>query len=141
MSFLVISVADGLSPRAHRRAVRAGPSGVASRHDVATLVHAAGFSEVTTTDLTAQYLATARAWLAARERHRVELAALDRDRLRQQQHDMTAAVAAIEDGLLLRSLVTARRPARAVPSPRRGHRTLVRPRGGEHTAGNSGRGS
>ena len=141
MSFLVISVADGLSPGAHRRAVRAGPSGVASRHDVATLVHAAGFSEVTTTDLTAQYLATARAWLVAWERHRVELAALDRGRLRRHQHDMTGAVAAIEDGLLLRSLVTARRPARAVPSPRGGQRTLVRPREGEHTAEDSGRGS
>lgn len=134
MAFLVICVPSGLSAAAHRRAVRAGPSSVASRHDVATLLRTAGWCDVATHDVTGEYLSTARAWLAARDRHGVELAALDPARLRQQQRDMTAAVAAIEAGLLVRSLVTARRAAPRGMPRQRAARSLVKPRGRGRTA-------
>lgn len=141
MSFFVISVADGLSAAAHRRAVRAGPSSVASRHDVPELLRRAGLCDIATTDVTAEYHGTARAWLAARERRRVELETLNRDRLRQQQRDMAVSVAAIEDGLLLRSLVTARRPSNTAPLPRPRREALASQPGRVHTADGHGRGS
>lgn len=110
LAFLVITVASGLDPRAHRRAVRAGPSAVAARRPLPRLVADAGFVDVAETDVTSQYATTAKAWLTARERHRAALERLDAAGLADQQRSMAAAVKAIEDGLLERSLVEASKP-------------------------------
>ncbi|MBA2769246.1 MAG: hypothetical protein H0U35_08975 [Sporichthyaceae bacterium] len=88
-----------------------------SRREVALLLAAAGFTEVALTDVTGDYLVTVRAWLRARDRHRHDLALLDAARLEEQQHDMAEAAAAIEAGLLRRSLVLARRSAGLVAGP------------------------
>jgi len=109
MAFFTITVAPGLSREEHARAVRVGPFRVDAAHAVTTLTARAGFTDVHETDVTDQYLTTARTWLRVRDEHRAALERIDPERLAQQQRDMAAAVAAIEDGLLRRSLVVGSR--------------------------------
>ena len=109
MAFFTITVAPGLSREEHARAVRVGPSRVAAAHDMPTLLIRAGFTDVRETEVTDQYLTTARTWLRTRDEHRAELERIDPERLAQQQRDMAEAVAAIQAGLLRRSLLEASR--------------------------------
>lgn len=108
-AFLTILVAPDLPPSLHRQAVAAGPS-AATTPDLAAMVERAGFVAVRVDDVTADYLETARAWLAARERHRDDLRPLDPADYDERVGRGHAAIAAIEAGLLRRSLVTATRP-------------------------------
>lgn len=105
MAFFTITVAPGLTREDHARAVRTGPFRVAAAHDMPTLLTRAGFGDVRETDVTDEYLSTAMNWLRVRGEHREELERIDPDRLAQQQRDMAEAVAAIQAGLLRRSLV------------------------------------
>jgi len=105
MAFFTITVAPGLSREDHARAVRVGPFHVAAAHDMPTLMARAGFRDVRETDVTDQYLTTARLWLRVRGEHRAALERIDPERLAQQQRDMAEAVAAIQHGLLRRSLL------------------------------------
>lgn len=110
-AFFTIFVAPGLSKRDHRRAVRLGPRAVASNRAQSELVAAAGFVEVDEIDFTDEFLDTARRWL----RFSLELepalrASLGDDAFEEQIADRTDMVTAIEQGLLMRSLLVAASP-------------------------------
>ena len=109
MAFLTILIAPDLPRRLHRQAAAAGPA-VATTPELTALTERAGFAGVQVTDITADYLDTARAWLAARERHRDELRPLDPADYDERVSRGYAAIAAIEQGLLRRALVVAARP-------------------------------
>jgi cyclopropane fatty-acyl-phospholipid synthase-like methyltransferase len=108
LAFTTIHVAPGLHAAAHRRAVRAGPWHVTTRRPYAELVAQAGFDEITEIDVTDDYARTQRAWLEGCEDHADELRRLTSDRdFALAQADRRQTKAAIEDGLLRRSLITA----------------------------------
>lgn len=110
LAFTTIHVADDLDGARHRRAVRAGPFKVATRRPYPQLVAQAGFGEVVVRDVTLEYARTQRAWLAANEARAGEVRQLISDReFAIAQADRRLSLAAIEDGLLRRSLITATR--------------------------------
>jgi hypothetical protein len=109
--FTTIYVAEGLTPALRRRARRNGPRAVASRRPQRALLTSAGFVDVDELDLTAEFVATSRAWIDESAPYAELLAAAappgdfaerSRERLRQ--------LRATEDGLLRRGLFSARRP-------------------------------
>lgn len=106
MGFFTIFVADGLSERDYRRALRSGPNFVSSgRRDHREMLTSAGFGSVEEIDLTPEFLETTRAWLNGRERYREELiAAENAASFEERQNDSRAQASAIESGLLRRSL-------------------------------------
>ncbi|MEX2247650.1 MAG: methyltransferase domain-containing protein [Dehalococcoidia bacterium] len=112
MAFYTIFVAPGLSPAGRRRAVDAGPPAVASRLDQGDLLRAAGFTAMEEADVTAEYLRIARAYLEANLRHEAGMRGLEGDvRYEERQRDRRKGVAAIEAGLLRRSLFVASVPS------------------------------
>ncbi len=112
-AFYSIFIPPRLTPRDHRRAVRCGPPAVGTSHDYRSLLRSAGFVELTEVDATAAYLDTASAWLRHGQERAAEFAALEppgafADKLARRRE----AIAAIEAGLLRRSLLVGTRPAR-----------------------------
>ena len=112
LAFYTIFIPAGLSDAGYRRAARAGPPAVrARRADHQDLLRAAGFADVQETDLTAEFLQTARAWYRGREQHFAQLAAAEGEAsVKEKQANNRAQIKAIEAGLLRRSLFLARRP-------------------------------
>lgn len=111
LAFTTIHVADDLDAARHRRAVRAGPFHVSTRRPYPELVAQAGFAEVVVTDVTAEYARTQRAWLEANESRAAEVRRIISDReFALAQADRRLSLAAIEEGLLRRSLITATCP-------------------------------
>jgi hypothetical protein len=110
MAFFTIFVTDGLAEGDHRRALRAGPSTVSTRRRThEEMLTSAGFESVEEVPLTDEFLVTARAWYGGRERYAAELTAAEGERsFRERQADNAAQLAAIEAGLLQRSLFVAR---------------------------------
>jgi hypothetical protein len=75
------------------------------------MLEAAGYIDVTETDFTAEFAVVTRAWMEHWERHHDELAAmLGEEVVDERQADRRAQLGAIEDGILRRSLFSARRP-------------------------------
>ncbi|MFQ5948781.1 MAG: hypothetical protein ACE5KX_07970 [Acidimicrobiia bacterium] len=112
-AYLTIFIAPDLTEPDRGRAEQAGPPAVASPHDQQTLLHRAGFVEIAEQDMTSEYRDTARAWLEESERFASELrAALGEPEFDERQQERRAALAAIEGGLLRRSLFTAVRGGR-----------------------------
>lgn len=108
MAFHVIFVASGLSERDRDRAVAAGPAYVLASGSYPDLLAFAGFGEIDELDLTDQYLTTAAAWLhestgAAKQFEEI----FGIEEFRQGQQEREEALAAIEGGLLKRSLFAA----------------------------------
>jgi cyclopropane fatty-acyl-phospholipid synthase-like methyltransferase len=108
MAFYSIFVAPGLSGTDRRRAIRDGPPAVATRSDYHRLLRSAGFADHHETDVTTAYLRTARQWLRRQQEFAAELAAPEPpEALTERLTRRHAAVAAIEAGLLRRSLFIA----------------------------------
>jgi cyclopropane fatty-acyl-phospholipid synthase-like methyltransferase len=108
--FTTIHVAPGLDPARHRCAVRAGPWQVAARRPYPELVVQAGFTDVVDIDVTEDYARTQQRWLQANESRSKDVRHLTSDAdFATAQADRRAAQAAINDGLLRRSLITATR--------------------------------
>jgi hypothetical protein len=81
------------------------------RSDHRRLLGSAGFGDISETDVTAEFRATAAAWLAEAAAHAQELARLEAPgAVAQRQADRRAVSAAIDAGLLRRALFLARRP-------------------------------
>ena len=109
-AFLTIHVAPGLPAAARLRAAREGPRAVATGSDHLTLLRNAGYVDAIEIDATATFLHTARAWLQESERLGDELAPLEPPgAFAERQAERSKMIAAMEDGLLLRSLYSARR--------------------------------
>lgn len=109
LAFYTISIAEGLSAAEHRRAATAGPPAGDEPH-LSQLLSRAGFTDVREVDVTAEYLATARAWFAARLRHRDQVRPLDPEMFDERIAKGRRSIPAIEAGLLRRTLHTARVP-------------------------------
>jgi cyclopropane fatty-acyl-phospholipid synthase-like methyltransferase len=110
MAFTTILVAPGLDAAQHRRAVRAGPWHVLARRPYPELVEQAGFTDVVDVDVSEDYARIQAAWLDATEARADEVRQLTSDvEFREAQADRRRARAAIEEGLLRRSLITATR--------------------------------
>lgn len=110
-AFTTIGVAPGLAPAARRRAHRRGPRAVASRSEPGRLMVSAGFVGVEVDDVTAAFVDTTRAWIDQREAHAGELEPLEPPGVfAQRLAEQRAQLAATEDGLLRRWVVSARRP-------------------------------
>jgi hypothetical protein len=106
IAYFTIFTTPGLSKRDHRRAVRQGPRAVASRREQAELLEAAGLVEVVETDVTADFLETARRWVRYASKFEGDLRSTLGDTLfDEQQTDRRAMIAAIEEGLLSRALL------------------------------------
>jgi hypothetical protein len=110
LGFHTIEPAAGLDASARRKAHRVGPPAVAVRSSYLSVLDTAGFRDVEVTDLTAEYLATVRRWVAAREAHFDDLAEWlgDQD-LRERIVNGRRTAAAIADGLLVRTQYVAAR--------------------------------
>jgi hypothetical protein len=120
MGFYTIVESPGLPPAARRPARAAGPRAVAMRSDHHRLLHAAGFHHVSELDVTADFAATAAAWLAETEPHADELARLEPPgAFQQRQADRRRMLAAIHAGLLRRVLLLARTRRTTGPLPSR----------------------
>lgn len=110
-AFFTIHPAAGLTAGQRRRASRDGPPAVAARPH-RQLLEAAGFTQVTETDCTAEFAAVSRAWIHQWEANHAELVALlGEPAVVERQAGRRAQLRAAEDGILARSLFTARRPA------------------------------
>jgi hypothetical protein len=105
IAYFTIFTKPGLSKRDHRRAVRLGPRAVVSRREQAELLDAAGIAEVVETDVTADFLETARRWMNQASTFENELRKALGDALFvEQQADRAKMITAIEEGLLSRAL-------------------------------------
>ena len=123
MAFHTIELPRELSGSQRRRATSIGPTAVTVRTTYPSLLRSAGFIEIDTVDLTAEYLATQRRWLAATLRHDESLrAALGDDGVEEGIQRRRRTVDAIEAGLLLRTLYTATRRTRSAALMQAGHR-------------------
>ena len=110
LAFTTIHVAPDLDAARHRRAVQAGPWQVGTRRPYPELVVQAGFTDVVDIDVTEDYARTQRAWFEANESRADEVRRLTTEsELATEQAARRFAQAAIEDGLLRRSLITATR--------------------------------
>ena len=109
LAFFTISIAGDLSKTDRRRAAAAGPPSPDGPHLSETLDRA-GFVHTREIDVTADYLATARAWLAARLRYGDSVRPLDPEMYDGRLDQGRASIAAIEDGLLHRTLHVASVP-------------------------------
>ena len=91
--------------------MRSGPSAVTSRRrEHRELLDAAGFVQVSETDLTGAFLETTLAWYRARARRAVELSEAEGEAaFNERQNDSRVQAEAIEAGLLKRSLFVAER--------------------------------
>jgi hypothetical protein len=115
MAFLTIEPAAGLSAADIERAVDAGPPEVRVDGDHETVVTHAGFIDMEAFDLTAAYHETQLAWMdrwSDREDDLVRL--LGEDLYDERQEERRRTLAAIDEGLLQRTLYTARVPTSPV---------------------------
>jgi hypothetical protein len=109
LAFFTISIPAGLSDTDRRRAVAAGPP-TPDGPRLSQMLGRAGFVHIREVDCTADFLTTARAWLAARLRHRETVRPLDPEMYDGRLAQGRASIAAIEDGLLRRNLYVAAGP-------------------------------
>jgi hypothetical protein len=105
-AYLTIKVAPGLTKSAHRRAVRLGPRAVASTRPLDVLMNSAGFVDIEVTDVTQEFLDTARGWNREFARHERELRDVLGDELDELQAQCRARIRGAEEGLLHRVLVS-----------------------------------
>lgn len=110
-AFFVIHLADGLEGAVRRRAVEAGPPAVSSgARGYLSLLRAAGFVDVRQTDVTGEFQAANRSWLHHARSLAAQVDAADSDAFDERMERRALARTAIAQGLLLRSLLVARKP-------------------------------
>jgi hypothetical protein len=110
-AFYTIHLAAGLTPAQRRRAARASAPAVPAARPYEGLLATAGFTQISRADCTAEFAATAQAWLSEWDASFAALAALYGEQtVAERQRKRRAQLRAIRDGLLARSLFTATRP-------------------------------
>lgn len=106
LGFFTIFIPDGLSERLYRKALRAGPTFVSTgRRNHVDLIQRAGFEHVQELDLTPEFRRTTSDWLTIRDRYEEPLVAAEgRALFEERRTDSAEQLAAIEAGILCRSL-------------------------------------
>jgi hypothetical protein len=106
-AFYTIFIPAGLSDSAYRRAGRIGPNGVTSRRTPRSLVEAAGFDLIDETDVSAEFLRVVQGLLRVSDRDADELLAeMSANDFETLQRERAQLAAAIQSGILRRSLVS-----------------------------------
>ena len=112
IAYYTIYVAPDLSAADYRRIMKFWPSASVGRRSLSEMLESAGFIDVRETAVTKQYQKTSRAWVEGRRRRYDGLErAMGEETLKGKIEEGKAILASIKDGLLRRSLLTARRPA------------------------------
>ena len=112
IAFYTIYVASDLSAADYRRIMKFWPLGGTRKRSPSEMLESAGFIDVQETDVTKQYRKTSQAWCEGRRRRYDQPAqAMGEATLRDKIEEGDAILGSIKDGLLRRSLLTARRPA------------------------------
>jgi hypothetical protein len=107
----VIAIPDGLSPAQKAEALEAGPPNGDAGGGYNNLLSTAGFTDVAISDVTGEYLETAEAWVRAWDSEAVALKHLvGEEAFSERQTARRRAIAAINNGLLTRHLISARKP-------------------------------
>jgi hypothetical protein len=110
LAFTVIELTPGLSPAQRRAAGSLAPRAVGTRRPYGAMLESAGFGDIGWRDVTADYLATVHAWLAASEPRFDELVAVDGEAVVLDRFDRwRAAITGVEGGLLRRTMYWATR--------------------------------
>jgi hypothetical protein len=105
MALTTIEPTEGLGRADRRRAHRAGPSAVAVRTSYPSLFSSAGLIDVEHRDVTPEYRSTLAAWMRALEARAGPIVdAIGEPALRERLTTGRRALAAIDDGLLRRSI-------------------------------------
>ena len=108
MAFLTIHLPAGLSSADRARARASGPRAVDSCGEHDSMLRHAGFDVLVERDLTDAFLDTARAWLRESDALADELTGLEpAGGFDERQEDRRRMIAAVENGLLRRSLFVA----------------------------------
>ena len=111
IAFYTIYVAPGLSAADYRRVLKLWPSVASGKRSPSEMLESAGFIDVHETGVTKQYERTAKGWLNGRRRHYDDLKqALGATALDGKIGENEFMLALMKDGLIRRSLLTARRP-------------------------------
>jgi hypothetical protein len=105
-AYLTIVVSPGLSKSQRRIAVRLGPRAITSTRPLDVLMEAAGFGDVSVTDVTEEFLETARAWQSESFSHEEELRVTLGDEFDERAVDRADLIRGVRDGMLRRVLVT-----------------------------------
>lgn len=117
MAFFTIHLAPGLANAERVRARRSGPRAVEARGEHGSMLGRAGFDVLVEQDVTGEFLDTARAWLRESEMLTDVLTALEPEGgFDERQQDRRTMIAAVEDGLLRRTLYVAVRRGRRLPA-------------------------
>jgi hypothetical protein len=112
-AFFTIYIPAGLSRAERRHAMMAGPPAVSTRHDHHTLLATAGFGDIAETDVTADFSSTLHVWLEyASEREPDLRRAMGDELFDARRSDRRIQSAAVDAGVLRRSLFVADKPAR-----------------------------
>jgi hypothetical protein len=113
MAFLTIHLPAGLSSADRARARASGPRAVDSRAEHDSMLRNAGFDVLVERDLTDAFLDTARAWLRESDALADALTGLEpAGGFDERQDDRRRMIAAVENGLLRRSLFVAAKRGR-----------------------------
>ncbi len=111
IAYYTIYVPADLSEADYRRITKFWPPAANGRRWPHEMLESAGFIDVHETDVTKQYRLTAKGWLEGRHRHYDGLKqALGEATLKDKIEEGQSILRSIKDGLLRRSLLTARRP-------------------------------
>ena len=112
IAYYTIYVPPDLSASDYRRIMKFWPPAGTRKRSPTEMLESAGFIEVQERDVTKQYRKTSRGWLEGRRSRYDELAqAMGEDTLKGKIEEGKAILGSIKDGLLRRSLLTARRPS------------------------------
>ncbi len=112
IAYYTIYAPPDLSAADYRRIMKFWPPATTRRRSPAEMLESAGFIDVRETDVTKQYRATSQGWLDGRRSRFDALAqAMGEDTLKGKIEEGEAIRELIKDGLLRRSLLTARRGA------------------------------
>ncbi|MBI1885111.1 MAG: hypothetical protein HYS09_02150 [Chloroflexi bacterium] len=110
MAFYTIYTPSGIPEESYRRVASVDPL-VADRKEPPEMLRLARFTDIAEWDVTAEYLRIARAFYEAEQHHADELRRAEGEpAFEQRQVGNRARLAAIEAGLIRRSLFVARRP-------------------------------
>jgi hypothetical protein len=111
MGFAVIGLPDGLTAAETAEAMEAGPPNSDADGGYRELLTTAGFVNIETVDVTHEYLETATAWVRAWDDEAVDLMRIvGEEAFAERQSNRRRSIAAIGNGLLVRHLISARKP-------------------------------